>query len=50
MRLHDLLDHVVLLGKENGAQRNDALQLARGVDNVTDVDGLFVRTGAANAL
>lgn len=50
MCLHDLVDGVVLVGEEDRSQRDDALQLARRIDDIADVDGLFVRTGAADTL
>ena len=36
--------------EEDRSQRDDALQLARRIDDIADVDGLFVRTGAADTL
>ena len=50
MRLHDILDDIVLVGEEDRAQGNDAEQLARGIHHIADVDGLLVRAGAADAL
>ena len=47
--VHDVLNDVVLLRQEQGTDGHDAQQMAAGVGDIAVVDGLLVRSGAADA-